>query len=115
MVGGAASAPRAVRVGAAQHPNEILWQRPWISDRNRLAADAHSDCRRDVYPFGASVHYGDSTVLFVATGVVPFMAFSYSARLMMLDNFSPTGERQSIFWHFLVVPKRNSESMEVRI
>ena len=29
--------------------------------------------------------YGDSTVLFIATGVVPFLTFSYLARFMMLS------------------------------
>jgi capsular polysaccharide transport system permease protein len=34
---------------------------------------------------GRTAPYGDSTVLFIATGVVPFMIFSYLARLMMLS------------------------------
>jgi capsular polysaccharide transport system permease protein len=33
---------------------------------------------------GRTAPYGDSTTLFVATGVVPFMTFSYLARFMML-------------------------------
>ncbi len=33
---------------------------------------------------GRATPYGDSQVLFIATGVVPFMAFSYMARFMML-------------------------------
>jgi capsular polysaccharide transport system permease protein len=34
---------------------------------------------------GRAAPYGDSTVLFIGTGVVPFMTFSYLARLMMLS------------------------------
>jgi capsular polysaccharide transport system permease protein len=34
---------------------------------------------------GRAAPFGDSTVLFVGTGVVPFMTFSYLARLMMLS------------------------------
>jgi capsular polysaccharide transport system permease protein len=34
---------------------------------------------------GRTAPYGDSTALFVATGVVPFMIFSYLARLMMVS------------------------------
>ena len=34
---------------------------------------------------GRAVPYGDSAVLFVATGAVPFMVFSYLSRFMMLS------------------------------
>jgi len=34
---------------------------------------------------GRAIPYGDSAVLFVATGVVPFMVFSYMARFTMLS------------------------------
>lgn len=34
---------------------------------------------------GRAIPYGDSAVLFVATGVVPFMIFSYMARFTMLS------------------------------
>jgi len=34
---------------------------------------------------GRAPPYGDSTALFIATGIVPFLTFSYSARFMMLS------------------------------
>jgi capsular polysaccharide transport system permease protein len=34
---------------------------------------------------GRAAPYGDSTVLFIATGALPFMTFSYLARFMMLS------------------------------
>lgn len=37
---------------------------------------------------GRAAPFGDSTVLFIATGSVPFMAFSYLARFMMIDLIS---------------------------
>ena len=40
---------------------------------------------RSTAALGRAVPYGDSAVLFVATGAVPFMVFSYLSRFMMLS------------------------------
>jgi len=37
---------------------------------------------------GRAAPFGESTVLFIATGTVPFMAFSYLSRFMMIDLIS---------------------------
>jgi capsular polysaccharide transport system permease protein len=39
-----------------------------------------------IYGFmGRTASYGDSTALFIATGVVPFQTFAYLARFMLMN------------------------------
>ena len=49
-----------------------------------MAVVAYPDYRCHFYFRGRATPYGDSTALFLATGVVPFLTFSYVTRMMMI-------------------------------
>jgi len=84
VVRGTPPAAGAVRADAAEHQDQVLRQRLRVAGGGCLAAVAYHIIVALYSLVGRAAPYGDSTALFVGTGVVPFQTFAYLARFMML-------------------------------
>ena len=77
--------PHNRRADAARHQEPVRRQRLGLCcDGDRLAAVHILGCLV-IYSFiGRAAPYGDSAALWFATGVVPFLAFQYISRFIVL-------------------------------